>query len=66
MALESICWQRFGQGEILVGVNADGVYACAGSRIHRAVTGLATAAEDDVRTLIDHGVGRVGTPGRDR
>ena len=47
----------FGQGVILVGVHADAVHARFHRGHDRAVAGLAAAAEDDVRALVNHGLG---------
>ena len=52
----------FRQGQILVSIHADGVYATLCSSGDSAVTGLAASAEDHIRALVDHRVGGCGAP----
>src|SRR5262245_26018585 len=54
----------FRQGQILIGVNADGIFAGLGGGCDRTVAGDTTTTEDRISTLIHHGLGGLCAPFR--
>ena len=62
IALESMRGSSFGQGQVLVGIHANGVLASLGGGSDGTVTGQTTATKDRIRAVVHHGFGGLGAP----